>query len=187
MDYVYELAVWNNDRKVRPAHVQERETPESGFESVTLTDEDLMTNSMDAFSPSRLETLVCLFTGHDPAMILHKADARCEHEDESSCNCAPVSIPLPTALALHVHTLSNEVSELRHDFEQWKNGEQFVRRYHDRDGNQGIVRRPPQGYGDSHIEAEWAKAKFLERRTLRKTLDRWFEQGIALHRAWVSR
>ena len=184
MNYVYEMNLWSLDRTVRAIYVEEESNRTYDFQPVTFTEEDLMAETVFTFNTSRLETLVCLFTGQDPARMVQDADTRCKHDEKSSCDCPPVSIPLPTELALHAHTLSNEVAEIRYDFQKWENGVHLVRGYHDRDGNREVVRRPAQGYegGEHSTEKAWRKAVFLEKTALRKTLDRWFEQGIALHR-----
>ena len=100
MDYIYEISTFDTDRYIKANYV----SPESGlandFEPVSFTPEEVLAESYHTFLTSYIENLVHLFTGEDPAKMLHIASLTCEHEDLDECDCPPPSIPVPPALVV---------------------------------------------------------------------------------------
>ena len=88
------------------------------------------------FVTSHLEVLVHLFTGEDPAKILHTVSLECEHQALDECDCPHISIPVPTALAYHAQMLRRKLDEVGSEFSQWttKDHTRRVYRYRPPDG-----------------------------------------------------
>ena len=182
MDYLYEISTFNTDRYIKANYVN----PESGlandFEPVSFTPEEVLAESYEMFVTSYLEVLVHLFTGEDPAKILHAVSLECEHQAFDECDCPYTSIPVPTALAYHAQVLRRKLDEVRSEFRQWttKGHTQRVYKYRIPDGEARTIYHSMQ---PGHPGTEWEQAEFYEQQLRRQVMEQWYQQGIMLRQA----
>ena len=64
--------------------------------------------------PSKLETMITLFTESSPIHAMGKAYKSCQHETLDECDCPEMKIRIPTAMAHHAVTLHQEIRNLIH-------------------------------------------------------------------------
>lgn len=185
MDYRYQIDVHTGDRSIFSPYPNLDQTRTNRFRLIVFTPEDLHPYPSQMFTASHIDTLVHLFTGQDPAYLLHHAAEECPSSQDDSHKCQPISIPLPPALALHAHTLQERMDDIRTDFRRWWNdeGTKETRQYRLPDGNLEKATRLIGNGIISHPE-NWDIAEFHERKARRELLDTWFHQGLALRQAW---
>ena len=184
MSYIYKLHLWIENRTISADNKADEDGDLKAYEfqTIELTDLELDAKSLlEGFTMSRLETLVVLFTGKDPAEMILKIGKDCEHEDDESCDCPPIQIQIPAVLAYHTMTLYREMENLDRRFIH-----QQLRA--DQDNQKHIRYRVPngdliQGIFDSRSREYREKLEeYQHYLALEKSriLDRWLEQGIAL-------
>ena len=196
--YQYELDPYNSIRRIRAGYVQreghDTEPWVNEFEPIAFSEDDLGAKVLLGFVPSRLEVLVNLFTGEDPAQYAAQAD--CPHMDDTpptvamdecpraKCDCEPVTIEIPPVLALHAASLQQELLGLNHRFHEWTTKEQVrVRDYRTPDG------QPRQALWHQTIPSsqppeDWETYGYLREQALYRILNDWYQQGIQLHQTW---
>ena len=182
MDYQYELSLITSNRAIKPTYLSsiQRDTGALDFEPIAFTPEDLDAENFNGFITSRLETLVVLFTGEDPAKKLQAQGAECPHEALDDCDCPPVSIQIPTVLAYHAMTLLQSLGNLTCNFKEWETERgTSVRRFRRPTGEFIQTHRTKEGTS-SHPD-EWSEYDFLLQRDREDLLNRWYNQGIHLH------
>ena len=113
MEYLYEISINTADRRIRATYVEDPDDlAATDFQTLSFTPQDLDAEILEGFTLSRLETLVLLFTGEDPAKTLKAQDTQCSHEDSDDCDCPMASIPIPAILAYHAISLSQDLGNL---------------------------------------------------------------------------
>lgn len=180
MDYIFQLDQWTDERRIIATYV-ESDAPlgANDFEPITFSSEDLDAESYEGFVTSRLDTLVVLYTGRDPAKLLQ--DVACVHDSQEECDCSPVSIIIPRLLAYHAATLSREIENLSLHFEETTVGDRSMRRYRLPDGQaETAYNREETSFGN------WEKFDFLKWQHIGAILNNWYAQGISLHVAWIT-
>ena len=169
--YRYELHPWNGKRRIAAGYIRREGYPEARsineFEPVQFSEEYPYPypepDVYEGFITSPLETLVMLFTGEDPAMAIGAVDCDHEFEDDGSCPCPPITIEIPAVLALHSVNLMQQIEMMK------------FTEISDRDGD------PIRNF--DHLDG--SEHRMIWRR-MEKIMNRWYEQGIALHRAWLE-
>ena len=181
MSYQYKIQLWTDDRAICATYVKQGSISATDFEPISFTPALLAAEPTHGFQPSRLDTLVLLFTGHDPALMLSEAIESCTHDDSDSCDCPPVTIDIPPVLAYHTATLRASATSVEADFTHRQNRGQhsITRSFRHPSGKLITISRPY----DSLPSSEDSQADYWEERTLETMLNQWYEQGIALYYA----
>ena len=185
MDYLYELDIWKGTRHIRATYTGNKDDVGAfDFQPMDFTPEELDADWYQGFLPSRLETLVVLFTGEDPAMKLLKASSGCTHEGEDDCDCPPVSVDIPAVLAYHAIALSQSLGNFGVEFYQHptaRDSNRIVRRYRLPTGE--IVHESRNINERNPPSKIWDEYPYWLNQERSKILDGWYQQGIALHRS----
>lgn len=182
MEYLYEIDAYTATRQVKASYVPADTSDANDFQPVTFAAEDLLAETYHMFLTSQLDILVCLFTGEDPAKLLHTAWEQCDHDTQESCDCAPASIQIPPILAFHAQALEQKLDYLSSDFSQWtnKNTSRQIYRYRLPSGELKTTSRSSE---PSDPGPEWEQASFYEQQARRHILELWYQQGIALYQS----
>ena len=71
MDYIFQIDHWTDERKIIATYI-DADAPLGArdFEPITFSSQDLDAYPLEGFIVSRLDTLVALYTGSDPAKLL---------------------------------------------------------------------------------------------------------------------
>ena len=162
-------------------YVKQGSISATDFEPISFTPALLAAEPKRGFQPSRLDTLVLLFTGRDPALLLSEAIKSCTHDNKDSCDCPPVTIDIPPVLAYHTATLRASATSVEADFTHWQNRGQhsIARSFRHPSGKLITISRPY----DSLPSSQDSQADYWQERTLGTMLNQWYEQGIALYYA----
>ena len=181
MDYIFQINHWTDERRIIATYI-DADAPLSAndFEPITFSSEDLDAESFEGFITSRLDTLVILYTGTDPAKLLQ--DVVCMHDSQEECDCSPVSIVIPRLLAYHAATLSREIENLSMHFEEYRLKDHSVRRRYRLPDGQTETAYNRQGTSSEN----WEKFDFLKWQHASAILNNWYAQGISLHTAWMA-
>ena len=184
MNYQFQINIWTDTRYVSATYVKPGSEASNDFEPHTFLSNDIDAEPTSGFVTSCLDTLVLLFTGHDPAMLFQEAMNKCDHEDGDTCECPLVSIPIPDVLAYHAVTLSQNILDISMDFGEWNSSDKLsrIRRYRRPDGRTISVSQSIEG--GEPLSPDWEDFTFWRNRRLRKILNRWYDQGISLYAAW---
>lgn len=183
MDYIFQINHWTDERRIIATCVDaDASLNARDFEPITFSSQDLDTYPVQGFIVSRLDTLVALYTGSDPAKLLK--DAACKHESEEECHCSPVSIIIPQLLAYHAAALRGEIDSLNLYFEETRQGDGSTRRRYWLPDGQTITAFDNRGQGTS--SEEWGRFDFLKWQHSNGIFNNWYAQGISLHKAWMA-
>ena len=174
MDYTYMIEPSDATRIIQ-ADFPDAENPvvkPNHFQTIEFSPKDLdAENNLAGFAPSRLETLVTLFTNRDPSHLLEKMYNECPHDDTDFCECPLITINISPLLAHHIATLHKEIKNLEG-------------RIPTPEAKQNT---PPEEVGDTPVQPESRRHQvgfdnYQYHLTLEKSriLDRWFDQGIAI-------
>ena len=77
MDYIFQIDHWTDERRIVATYV-DADAPLGArdFEPITFSSQDLDAYPLEGLVVSRLDTLVALYTGSDPAKLLKELSIR---------------------------------------------------------------------------------------------------------------
>ena len=183
MDYIFQIDHWTDERRIVATYI-DADAPLGArdFEPITFSSQDLDAYPLEGFIVSRLDTLVALYTGSDPAKLLK--NIACEHDEQEECDCSPVSIIIPRLLAYHAATLHGEIDNLSLHFEETRLRDGSTRRRYWLPDGQTITTFDNRGQGTR--SDDWGRFDFLKWQHSNVIFNNWFAQGISLHKAWMA-
>ena len=183
MDYVFEISLADTSRRIRADYVADpTHITAYDFEPISLSETDLHAQNFAGLLTSRLDTLVLLFTGVDPAKHLLDKAQECSHDSDDTCDCTTAPIEVPAVLAYHAQTLAQSLASLQSGFRHWTNDKgDSIRKFLRPAGPFVLAVRHKDN--PRNISNEWREYDLYLNRSREEILNRWYEQGIQLHQA----
>ena len=179
--YIYEIARWNDTRRITGTEYDEDATDPWAFHAAEFSNEALGTSKSVNTEVSVLETLVNLFTGGDPLEMLQINAAGCNHDGELDCDCPSITIDIPAALAYHAQQLNRALEAHDRRYSQFNNNGSTVRTFPDHTGK--MVTGHLTSTGVIINPAAWDTFEPEEERARLEILHHWLRTGIMLKQA----
>ena len=180
-DYIYEYDTERAGRRVF------NNSNDPDFQEVKLDEEELQAMGWERDMSSKVDTLVNLFTGRDPLAEAGEKFKACEHGEDESCDCGKAQIAIPAVLAFHIQQLPRQV-DLYYNFTEdaRKDGRTTRKFWTPHTGWLTATMTVTHDERGSVIDnrENWDLYALLLDEARYEPLNRWLDQGIALHAQW---